>query len=891
MFRRPSVEQELADELRFHLERQIAENIAAGMSPQEARHAASRTVGGLAQIEEECRDARRVNYIDAFLQDVRYALRMMRKTPTVTVTAILILALGIGANTAIFSVVNTVLLRPLYDLDPQRLVTFSAKSRASSYGSISAPDLMDWRQQSRSFAWMGAYVEEDLIILGGSEPEWTNGARVDPDLFRLLGVETHLGRNFLPEENQAGQGQVIVLSYGLWQRSFGGDPSVLGKTVRVEELRWVEGETSPNANGSFTVVGVMKPHFHFPSGLWKYDVGEDYSAWVPLVLDTKEQTQRERHFLHVIAYVKPDMTLQQAQAEMDIITRRIGQQHDADHREMTSTVIPTHDQYVRELRPALQLLLMAVGFVLLIACANVANLQLARISTRQREMAIRVALGANRLRIIRQLLVESILLSGIGGLVGLFLSYWATGLLLVLASEQVRRLWEIQVDGRVLGFTLAISVLTGALFGLAPALASSKVDLNKALKEAARTLDAGFQRQLLRKSLLIAEVALAFVLLIGAGLLVRSFLHLQNVVLGFRPENLLTLETRLSESKYPSTDQRLAVHRQILKRIETVPGVESAGATTFLPLTSSREWGERIALGDSTGTPSTTTRVQEESLAIILPITASYLQTMGTALRAGRYFTEQDRLEPSGVGIINESLSRRLWLDENPIGKRLGLFLTEEKPTWVEVVGVVADVKHFGSDRKASQVVYIPGPQSATAPIYAVRSRTNLSRLAKVIQREIWSVDQDIPIYVRPMQWWLQGSLARRRFNTSLLGIFGAAALLIAVVGIYGVISYSLSQRTHEIGIRMALGAQRGNVLRLVVRQGFKLVVLGLGVGLLASLALTRFLPSFLFGITATDPVTFAAVSLLLAAVALLACYIPARRATHIDPLAALRHE
>jgi predicted permease len=818
--------------------------------------------------------------------DLRYAIRMLLKNRGFTIIAVITLALGIGANTAIFSVVNAVLLRPLYDLDPQRLVTVSAKSRGSSDNDISAPDLMDWRGQSRSFAWMGAYTDEDLVILGGHEPEWVNGARVDPDLFRLLGVAPHLGRNFLAEENQAGSGRVIVLSYGLWQRSFGGDPGVLGKTVRIE------GGWRPNLAGSYTVVGVMKPHFHFPSGLWKYDQGEDYSAWVPLVLDAKERSERERHFLRVLGYLKPDVTLEQAQAQMEIITRRIGQQHKADHREMTASVVPAHDLYVRELRPALELLLMAVGFVLLIACANVANLQLARISGRQREMSIRAALGANRLRIIRQLLVESVLLSGLGGLLGLLLAHWATRLLVALASEQVRRLWGIELDGRVLAFTLAISVLTGILFGLAPALQISRVDLNQSLKEAARSLDPGFQRQGLRKFLLMAEVALAFVLLIGAGLLVRSFLHLQKIDPGFSPENLLTLETLLSEPKYPSRDQLVAAHRQILRRIETVPEVESAGATNFLPLTISSDWqvwSDRITLGNSTGTPSTNSPV-EETRAVVSNITARYLQTMGTALRTGRYFTEQDRLEPSGVGIINESLSRHLWRDENPIGKRIGLFLTQEKPTWVEVIGVVADVNHFGLDRKASQVVYIPGLQGGTA-IYAVRSKANLSKLAKVIQREIWSVDADVPIYIRPMEWWVDGSLAKRRFNTILLGIFGAAALLLAAVGIYGVISYAVAQRTHEIGIRMALGARQTDVLKLVVGQGLKLVLIGLGLGLAAALLLTRVLSSFLFGVTATDAATFASVALLLTGVALLACYIPAHRAAKVDPMIALHHE
>jgi putative ABC transport system permease protein len=619
-------------------------------------------------------------------------------------------------------------------------------------------------------------------------------------------------------------------------------------------------------------------------------VGEDYAAWVPLALDVRERSQREWHFLHVIAYLKPKVTLQEAQAEMETITRRIGQQHAHDHREMGASVGLVHEQYVRELRPALQLLFVAVGFVLLIVCANVATLQLARISGRQREMAIRAALGANRLRIIRQLLVESVLLSGLGGLLGLLVAHWATGLMKALASEQVRSLWQIEVDDRVLGFTLVISVVTGILFGLAPALQTSRVDLNKSLKEAARALDPGFQRQGMRKSLLIAEVALAFVLLIGAGLLARSFRHLQKVDLGFRPENLLTLETRLSEPKHHSLDQRVAVHRQILNRIETASEVESAGATNFLPLTTSVDWRERITLGSSTGTPSTTTPVGEEIWAVSISVTPNYLQTMDVPLRAGRYFTEQDRLEPSGVSILNESLARRSWPNENPIGKRIGLFLTQEKPTWVEVIGVVADVKQFGLDREASQVVYTPGLRGGIA-VYAVRSQTNLPRLAKVIQREIWSVDPDIPIYVRPMEWWLEGSLARRRFNTLLLGIFAGTALLIAAVGIYGVISYSVSQRTHEIGIRMALGAQQRNVFKLVMGGGLKLVLIGLGIGLLGALALTRILSSFLFGVTPMDPVAFAGVSLFFSATALLACYIPARRATKVDPIVALRYE
>ena len=812
------------------------------------------------------------------LNELRHGFRMLLKNPGFTIVTVITLALGIGANTAIFTVVNAVLLRSLYNQDPHRLVkVWQRFKQQSGFFPFSAPDYLDIRNENQSFVWMGAFTVKTFLILGGSEPEGVTGARVEPRLFPLLGAEPALGRNFLLEEGQLGKNRVVLLSHGLWQRRFGGDPGLLGRAITVD-------------GQSYAVVGIMKPYFQFPSGQ-KEVPAEQYDAWVPLAFEASELSQAGApSMFQVIAYLKSGITLKQAQAEMETLARRIGQKYpNTNSSDFGATVVPLHEEYVGNIRPALLVLLGAVGLVLLIACANVANLQLARTAARQREIAIRSALGASRLRVMGQLLSESVLLAGLGGLVGLLLAYWGTDLLVSLIPETVQRLWKISVDGRVLCFTLGVSLLTGVLFGLTPALEASRVDLNASLKEAGRSLDQGFRRHLLRRLLLVSEVALSFVLLIGAGLLIHSFLRLVQTDRGFRSENILTLQPRLSESKYANPDQRTIFYQEVLKRIEALPGVESAAATTDLPLGGGL-WGGDVTLGNEA---DLLFKVREA--VGLIAVTPNYFRAMATPLRIGRYFTEQDRTQASRVVIINESMARHYWPGENPLGKRMGLFLSglRQKPTWAEIVGVVGDVKHFGLEEEVPPVAYLPDLRLNPYPwiTYVVHSSTDPLALAKAARHEIQAVDKDTPVQIRTMEQWLSSSLTKRRFNTLLLGIFAAVAMVLAAVGIYGVIAYSVTQRTHEIGVRVALGAQSGDVLRLVVGQGLVLILIGVGIGLAAAFPLTRVLSSMLYGVTATDPATFVAVSLLLTGVALLASYIPARRATRVDPLVALRWE
>ncbi|MGB7921783.1 MAG: ABC transporter permease [Pyrinomonadaceae bacterium] len=813
--------------------------------------------------------------IETLWQDVRYGMRMLLKRPGFTLVAVLALALGIGANSAIFSVVNAVLLRPLPFDDPERLVVVWEKRPRQNRDAVPASpaDFVDWQKQNQVFERMAAHMPRAFNLTGAGEPEQIVGQLVTADFFSVLGVKAAEGRTLLAEVDRPGGERAVVISHALWQRRFGGDRSLVGKSIRLDD----EG---------VTVVGVMPPAFQYPEGdseMWVASRAVVPEASLPGNPDPL--TIRSLHYLNVIARLKQGVTREQAQAEMETISGRLEQQYPNENTGHTSRVVSLHEQLVGDVRPALLVLLGAVGFVLLIACANVANLLLARATARQKEMSIRTALGAGRLRLVRQLLTESTLLSLMGGAVGLMLALWGVDLLVALSPEDLPRLKEISLDGRVVGFTLSVSVLTGMIFGLAPALQASKQDLSGALKESARGASSGIGRRRTRNLLVIAEVALALVLLVGAGLMVRSFWRLQQADPGFNPQNVVSMELSLPSSKYAKEEQMADFYKKVIGRIETLPGIESVGATWMLPL-SGQDAGSGFEIEGRP--PSAPGEGQRSTFSSVTP---RYFRTMGIPLIKGRDFNDQDTATTPGAVIINETFARRYFPGEDPLGKRMRRG-GENKP-WLTVVGIVGDVKHLSLAAEPRTEFYLSSLQSPQSFMnVVVRTASDPVNLMAAIRQEVWAVDRDQPVAnVETMRQLVANSVASARFNTLLLGVFASVAMILAAVGIYGIMAYSVIQRTHEIGIRMALGAGRRDILRMVVGQGMTLAVVGVAIGLLASFALTRVMSSLLYGVTATDPLTFAGVALALVVVALLACYIPARRATKVDPMVALRYE
>ena len=803
------------------------------------------------------------------INDIRYALRTMLKSPGFSSIAVLALALGIGANTAIFSVVNSVLLRPLPYKDPNRLVHVHRMQPPIERGPISRPDFFEWRDKQEVFSDIGAYHFQVVNLTGGDQAERINGARVTGNFFSLFDVAPAAGRFFGPTDDQPGATPVAVISYGLWQRRFGGQSSLIGQTITI------------NGN-SYTVIGIAPASFQFPRRI---------ELWKPAILD-EQKAQRGSNYLKIIARLKNGVSRSQAEAQMNQIAAALAQQYPDNDTNLSVMIVPLLEEQVRNLRGVLLIMLGAVSLVLLIACANVANLSLARAATRTREFAIRTALGASRKRIIRQLLTESLLLALAGGTLGVLLSMLGVRLLVGLAPAGLPRVNEVVIDGSVLGFTFAVSMLTGLVFGLAPALQVSKPDLNEALKEGSRGSSEG-QRTLLRRGLVVVEIALSLVLLIGAALLIGSIKRLTQVSPGFDPSKSLSADISFPHIPAASgADSRADAARQAAgflalarSRISALPGVQAVGAINDLPVTgrSSINGGFNIE-GRPPFNPG------EAPVAEFRQVTPGYFESIGLPVIRGRTLDDSDLSKKPENILVNETFAKLFLSNEDPIGKRVRAL--DGQPH--EIVGVVGDARQWGLDRQSSAEIYFSFGQLSLGQeaTIVVRTEGNPASLSAAVRNAIGETTPEAPITgVRTMTQVVEESMASSRFNMILMTIFAGVALMMASIGLYGVISYSVSQRTHEIGIRMALGASRPSVLSLVLKNGMSLALAGVGLGVCAALGLTRLMASLLYGVSATDPFTFIAISLLLAGVALVACFVPAQRATRVDPMIALRYE
>jgi putative ABC transport system permease protein len=798
--------------------------------------------------------------MERLFQDLRYGVRTLFKNPGFTLVAIITLALGIGANTAIFSVVNAVLLRPLPYNEPERIVRMYGRFSQGNQASVSPPDFLDYRAQNHSFEEFAALRSTSYNLTGNSDPERIIGAEVTANFFQALGVKPVRGRVFLPEEEQAAQSQVAIISEGLWQRRFGADPAILDKSILLNGQNHV-------------IVGVIANQAR---------LSEETDVWRPLTFDGPNMKVRRFHFLRVIGRLNPDTTLQQAQADVDAIALGLEKLYPESNTSWRLRMVGLRQELLGDISTPLYILLGAVAFVLLIACANVANLQLARSTARQKEFAIRAALGASRLRLIRQLVTESLLLAFVGGAVGLLLGIWGTELLVKAAPLTIPRAGEIGLDNQVLGFTLGLSLITGIIFGVVPAWQSSRIDLNESLKDSSKGAGAGTHHQRTRNILVVAEIALALVLLVCAGLLLQSFRRLQNIDPGFDAHNVLTMRVFLPELKYGEPGQAGHFFEQVLQRVAALPGVQSVGTTTQLPMRGGGDTYFKIE-----GRPFADPK--QQVTALNPEISQDYLKAMGIALVKGRNFTEQETKEQPRTVIINETFARDYFLDEEPLGKRL--IIDEGEPLSCEIIGVARNVKQFSLSSQSIATMYMPRIGIGRATL-VVRTSGDPLALVSAVRDAVQAVDKDQPVAsVQSMEQILSGSVAEERFRTSLLTIFAVVALGLAVIGIYGVMSYTVAQRTREIGIRLALGAQANNVLRLIVGQGLLLVLIGVTMGMAAALGLTRLIKDLLFDVSATDPSIFASIAVFLTLVALLACYVPARRAMKVDPMEALRYE
>ncbi len=802
------------------------------------------------------------------LDDLRFGMRMLRKSPNFTLIAILTLALGIGANTAIFSAVNSVLLQPLPFRTPDRLAMLWNDNRRLGLQEdlTSYANFADWRNQSRTFEDLAAFSEMGADVTGVKEPYEVFGWRVGSHLFSILGVGPAIGRTFTDREEELGHSQVAVLSDGFWRKRFGADPKAIGKTLLMD-------------GDPFVIVGVMPPSFQFPD--------KRTEIWVPLSTSNAMKANRGGFWLRVLGKMKQGATIEQARAEMALIGKNLERQYPNTNSGSGVRVVPMLSQVVGNLRTGLLVLFAAVGFVLLIACANVANLFLARGAGREREIAVRSALGAGRARLIRQLLTESFVLSAPAAAAGLLVAYWSLDALIALAPADMPRLSEIGIDGRVLWFTLGISLVSALFFGLAPALRISRSDLNESLREGGRSLAGGVRASFARSSLLVAEVALSMVLLAGAGLMLRSLIHLRSLNPGFDASGVLTMELSAPYSKFSKGEQVIALYERIRERLRALPLVRSSGLVTDIFLGATPNSNGFTVEGKPLPAPGQRIEATSDS------VSPGYFEALRVPLIAGRFFDERDQPGSAPVALINETMASRLWPNEDPIGKRFHFGWGSTNVHWLTVAGVIGDMRRGGLDKLARLEAFEPISQRPRSDLkLVIRTGADPLKAAGVIQSELRGLEKDLVIQrVTTLDHEIGESLAQRRFQTLLLGLFSAIALLLASVGVYGVMYHSVAQRTHEFGVRVALGAARGDVLRLVLGQALALVGTGAAIGTLAALALTRLVASLLYGVGASDPVTFAVVFFILIGSAVLASYIPARRAMRVDPMVALRYE
>ncbi len=872
--RKDRLDRDLDEELAFHIEMATEDNVRRGMSPEEARRAALVSFGGVEQTKETYRDGRGLPGVESLAQDLRFSVRALAKKPGFAIVAVLTLAVGIGANTVIFSVVNALILNPPNLADAERVTAIwqtPKDKRAEGY--ISYPDLLDWRERNRSFEEIAAYKSNGFVMLDREQAERVPGMRVTANFLPLIKVEPFRGRNFLPEEEKQGAELVVIVGHTFWQQRLGGRDSAVGEQLSLD-------------GKSCTIIGVLPPDFGFALGPKQVDVVTTIAG------ESGNLSQRGAHVLKAFGRLRPEVGLDEAQAEIAGIAASLEREYPRSNEGSTAYLVPLDEQLVGpEVRRALWVLLGAVGFLLLIACTNVTNLLLVRASGRQKELALRVALGGGTWRIVRLLLTESALVAALACGAGLALAVLGLGAIQTYGAEQLPRLDEVHLDARVLVFTLVVSAATAVLFSLLPVLKASRPDLNDVLKAGGKTTTSGGgASRRWRDALVVAEVALGLMLLVGAGLMVRSFSSLVNVHPGFDPENVLTGQISLTRSEYDDPAERQRYVARTLERLGALPGVESAAFVAPMPFSGGNVGGDFRIEGRPEPEPG------QEPGANIRSVTPQYFQSIRIPVRAGRVFTEQDRRDGAGVAVVNEALAALAFPNEDPIGKfitNVGANQNDGDPNRWEIVGVVGDVRHNSLSKEASPELYLPFQQNSWSwGSFFVRTTNDPASLAARFADVIRAEDRTVPVMnVRPLPQAISSTVAQPRFYTMLFSLFGLTGLLLTVTGIYSVVSYTAAQQTHDIGIRMALGARSSDVLRLVLGHGLVLTAIGVALGLAGAVAATRLMQTLLFGVSTTDPATFVGVSAVLVLVSLLACYVPARRAAKVDPLVALRYE